>query len=119
MMFLWEEKKYPFNILDADVMKRFDAADKKLWGTLTEYEKENTKEGMLDADGIQKECEIIDVFVDEVFGTGTAVKMFGKGYDLGKRTKALKKLYGLKKNQLDEHNARVEKLSQLVFAADE
>lgn len=116
-MFTWEEKKYPFNILDADTMTTFDAAEKKLWKSLNDYEASNAKDGKITAEGVREECRIIDTFMDDVFGSGAAKEMFGEGFDLAKRTKAVKKLYGIRKSQLDEHNSRVEELGRLAFSA--
>lgn len=116
-MFQWEKKEYPFNIMDADTMKKFDDAEKKMWKALRDYEVVNAKDGKIDSEGIREECKIIDAFMDDVFGAGTANEMFGEGFDLAKRTKAIKKLYGIRKSQLDEHNSRVEGLSKLAFSA--
>lgn len=116
-MFCWEKKEYPFSILDADTMKAFDDAEKKMWKALMDYEEANAKDGKLNYEGIKEECKIMDTFMDDVFGVGTAKGMFGERLDLAKRTKAVKKLYGIRKSQLDEHNSRVEGLSELAFSA--
>ncbi len=116
-MFQWEKKEYPFNIMDADVMQKFDDAEEKMWKALRDYEAVNAKDGKLDHNGIREECKITDAFMDDVFGVGTAKEMFGENFDLAKRTKAIKKLYGIRKSQLDEHNSRVDGLSKLAFLA--
>ncbi len=116
-MFNWEKKEYPFNILDADMTEKFDDAEKKMWKALGDYEAVNAKDGKIDSEGIREECKIIDAFINDVFGAGIAKEMFGEGFDLAKRTKAVKKLYGIRKSQLDEHNSRVEGLSKLAFSA--
>ena len=37
-MFVWDNKKYPFDIMDADMMQVFDTAEKELWASLNDYE---------------------------------------------------------------------------------
>lgn len=117
-MFVWESKKYPFNIMDADMMQVFDKAEKELWASLMDYESTNAKDGKLDAKGVKEECKIIDTFFESIFGEGRQKEMFGSKFNLAERTKAVKKLYNLRENQLKEHNSRVEELSSLVFSGD-
>ena len=33
-MFTWENKNYPFDIMDADTMQVFNKAEKEFWGAL-------------------------------------------------------------------------------------
>lgn len=113
-MFNWNGEKYPFSILDADTMKKFSQAEKTMWDTMTEYEKENAAEGLLNAEGIAAESSMIDTFFDCLLGEGTAEKMFASKKDLGERVKAVKKLYILRNTQLEEHEKRLENLHVLT-----
>lgn len=117
-MFIWENKKYPFNIMDADTLQVFEKAERELWTSLTDYERKNAKDGKIDAEGIKAECKMIDTFFESLFGEGRSEEMFGSRFDLAERTKAVKKLYNLRKSQLEEHDLRVEKLSGLVSSGD-
>lgn len=117
-MFVWENKKYPFNIMDADTMQVFDDAEKGLWTSLRDYESTNAKDGKINAEGVKAECKIIDVFFEHVFGEGKSKEMFGSKFNLAERTKAVKKLYNLKESQMEEHNSRVAELGSLVFSGD-
>ena len=62
---------------------------------------------------------MIDAFFSSIFGKNSPEEMFGSRFNLAERTKAVKKLYNLRDNQLKEHNLRVEGLSRLVFSGDE
>ena len=118
-MFLWNNKKYLFSILNPDTMEKFDAAEKKLWGKLEDYENEHASNGRINADGVKEECKIMDSFFDGIFGKGTAKDMFGTDFDLSKRVKATKKLYNLRNSQLEEHESRVKEISELAFGVVE
>lgn len=117
-MFVWENKKYPFDIMDADTMEVFNAAEKELWGSLSDYEDKHAKDGKIDAEGVKAECRMIDTFFENVFGKGKAGEMFHAKFNLAERTKAVKKLYNLRKNQMEEHNLRIKELSGLVSKGD-
>lgn len=118
-MFVWENKKYPFHIMDADTMQVFDKAEKELWTSLSDYESTNANDGKINAEGVKAECRIIDTFFRSIFGESCPGEMFGSRFNLAERTKAVKKLYNLRDSQLKEHNSRVEGLSRLVFSGDE
>ncbi|EOS68062.1 hypothetical protein C818_04229 [Lachnospiraceae bacterium MD308] len=117
-MFIWENKKYPFDIMDADTMAVFGEAEQELWDSLSSYEEEHAKNGRIDAEGVKAECRIIDAFFENVFGEGKAEEMFCAKYNLAERTKAVKKLYNLRKSQMEEHNSRIKALSSLVSKGD-
>jgi len=57
-------------------------------------------------------------FLKNVFGEGKAEEMFCAKYNLAERTKAVKKLYNLRKSQMEEHNSRIKALSSLVSKGD-
>ena len=118
-MFTWENKNYPFDILDADTMQVFNKAEKEFWGALKDYESKNAKDGKIDAEGVRAECRMIDTFFENVFGSGKAKEMFRSRFSLSERTKAVKKLYNLKKSQMEEHNSRVAELGLLISSGGE
>ena len=117
-MFVWENKKYPFDIMDADMMEVFSTAEKELWNSLSDYENEHAKDGKIDAEGVKEECRMIDAFFENVFGEGKAWEMLRTKSCLEERTKAVKKLYNLRKSQMKEHNLRLKELSSLVSKGD-
>lgn len=117
-MFVWEDKKYPFDIMDADTMQIFGEAEKELWGSLSEYEDKNAEDGKIGAEGVREECRMIDTFFENIFGIEKAQEMFRSRFSLSERTKAVKKLYNLRKSQMDEHNLRVKELSSLISPGD-
>ena len=113
-MFEWNKEKFDFNFLNADTMKRFDAAQKTMWNELSAYEKDHALDGNLTADGVIAECGIIDTFFDDLFGEDAAGKMFTQEHDLGERVKAVKKLYRLREEQLKGHARAVNDITRLV-----
>lgn len=117
-MFIWNKEKYPFSILDADTMDKFNETFKKMWSSIANYEEENAIDGLIYGGGIKEECKIIDKFFDENFGSGTARKMFGDTYNLADRTSAVKKLYNLSQKQLKEHKEKVEKIAKMADGDD-
>ena len=62
-MFIWNKEKYPFSIMDADTMDKFNGAFSKMWSSIVDYEKENAKDGMIYGEGIKEECKIMDTFL--------------------------------------------------------
>ena len=115
-MFIWNGEKFAFNIMDADMMKKFNDASKEMWKELGEYEEKNVKDGMMGPEGVANESEIMSRFFDAVFGNGAADKIFTAKHDLTERTKAIKKLYAIKDSQLADHEKRVNELSKLLGA---
>lgn len=113
-MFIWNGEKFAFNIMDADMMKKFNDANKGMWKELGEYEEKNAKDGAIGSEGIAYESEVISKFFDEVFGNGAADKIFTAKHDLTERTKAIKKLYAIKDSQLADHEKRVNELSKML-----
>ena len=67
-----------FSFTDADCLERLEKASKKI----TEESKKHKKEEMSLSEAIRKECEIINNFIDEVFGEGIAEKVFKGKNDL-------------------------------------
>lgn len=105
--FQWNGEKFPFSALDAETMRKFVPEAEKMQKAFEDYEKEAGLDGYLNADGVIAECKIADTFLDNLLGEGAAKKMF-KGYDMGERLMAVKKLSRLRQAQLDEYNQSIE-----------
>lgn len=69
-----------FSFTDADDLEKLERATKNVKEKAENYSK---KELSL-SESIRKECEIIDEFLDETFGEGTAQKVFKNKKDLQK-----------------------------------
>lgn len=67
-----------FSFTDADDLEKLENATKNVKEKAENYKK---KELSL-SESIRKECEIIDEFLDEAFGEGTAQKVFKNKKDL-------------------------------------
>lgn len=67
-----------FSFTDADCMERLENATKNIKEKANAKEKENLSL----SESIRQECEILDTFFDEIFGKGTAKKIFNEKKDL-------------------------------------
>ena len=67
-----------FSFTDADCIERLEKASKRVKEETEKYKKEE----MDLSKAIRKECEIINNFLDEVFGEGIAEKVFKGKNDL-------------------------------------
>lgn len=67
-----------FSFTDADDLERFENGAKKVKELSSQYEKKELSM----SEAIKEECKIIDDFFDEVFGEGTANKIFEGKKDL-------------------------------------
>ena len=67
-----------FSFTDADCIERLEKASKKVKEETEKYQKQE----MDLSKAIRKECEIINNFIDEVFGEGIAEKVFKGKNDL-------------------------------------
>ena len=115
-MFVWNEEKFAFNIMDADTMKKFDDVSNGMWKELIEYEEKNATNGTIGPEGIAHESELLSRFFDDLFGNGTSDKMFASKHDLSERLKALKKLYKVRSTQMSSHNKTVNDLTEMLGA---
>lgn len=71
-----------FDLFDADVIEKYEDGNEKVLAKM----KDNTLfEGKSTADCMRVQCGIIDGFFDEVFGDGTAQKIFNKPWNLRER----------------------------------
>ena len=87
-----------FNILDADEMERFENEANKV------VEKSNTTkvEELTFSQAIRKECEIVETFIDNVFGKGTSKKVFKGKKDLQEHIQAFQDIVNEKVNKQKE-----------------
>ena len=73
------------NLLDADVMERYETLNKRVVADISEP---TQYQGKSTADGMRLQCRIVDKFFDDLFGDGTALKLFEGNNDLGVRMEA-------------------------------
>lgn len=72
-----------FSFTDADCLERLENATKKV----KEKANQEEKEELSLSEAIRKECKILDDFFDEIFGEGTAKKIFKGKKDLQEHMK--------------------------------
>lgn len=73
------------NLLDADVIDKYTELNREI----TEKIQEPTQyAGISTADALRKQCRYVEEFFDNLFGAGTAEKVFGGGNDLAVRMDA-------------------------------
>lgn len=113
-MFIWNGEKFAFNILDAEMLKKFNDASKEMWKELEEYEEKNANDGIIGPEGVVHESEVLSKFFDELFGSRASDKMFTHKHDLAERTKAVKKLYKVKNAQLSAHSKTLNDISEML-----
>lgn len=91
-----------FDFLDADDVERFEREAKRV---KEECDIKDKKE-MSYAEVIREECNIIDTFFDNVFGQGTAEKLFNGKKNLNEHIKAFEDIVNEKiKQHKDLNNA--------------
>ena len=74
------------NLLDADTLEKFDILTEKISKDIAD---KNRYEGLSKADGMRVQIKLIDEFLDNLFGEGTAEKVFeGNNSDLARRLDA-------------------------------
>lgn len=115
-MFIWNEERFAFNIMDAEMLKKFRIQVKKCGKNSKKYEKKNTTTGTIGPEGVAYESEVISKFFDKLFGNGASDKMFTSKHDLSERTKAVKKLYKIKNAQLSTHDKTLNDIAEMLGA---
>ena len=70
------------NLMDADVVERFERLNNEIQ---VKIQDQANYEGKSTADGMRFQCRCIDDFFNDLFGAGTADKVFPKNNDLGVR----------------------------------
>lgn len=73
------------DLLDADVMERYERLNRDI---VVKIQEPTQYEGLSAADGMRLQCRYVDGFFDDLFGPGTAEKVFGGGSNLGVRLDA-------------------------------
>jgi len=73
-----------FDLLDANDMEKFETECQKV---LEESNKKNTQELSM-SETIRRECEIVETFFDNVFGSGISKKIFKGKMNLNEHIKA-------------------------------
>ncbi len=81
-----------FSFTDADCIERLEKASKRVKEETEKYKKQE----MDLSKAIRKECEIINNFIDEVFGEGIAEKVFKGKKDLQEHMKLFEDIMNAK-----------------------
>lgn len=90
-----------FDFLDADNIEKFEDEAKKVKEKADSYKKQEMKL----SEAIKTECGIIKTFFNNVFGEGTALKVFGEKNNLNDCIKAFSDIVEYKvKQQKDIEN---------------
>ena len=70
------------DLMDADVVEKFEDLNK---GIVEKIQDPKAYEGLSTADGMRYQCTCVNEYFDELFGAGTAEKVFHKNNNLGIR----------------------------------
>lgn len=70
------------DLMDADVVEKFEDLNK---GIVKKIKDPNAYEGLSTADAMRYQCTCVNEYFDELFGAGTAEKVFHKNNNLGIR----------------------------------
>ena len=70
------------DLMDADVVEKFEDLNKWI---LKKIQDSKAYEGLSTADGMRYQCACVNEYFDELFGIGTAEKVFHKNNNLGIR----------------------------------
>ena len=92
-----------FDFLDADNVEKFEREAKIL---IEKTEKKEIVE-LSYAEALKQECEIVEVFIDNVFGEGVANEIFKGKHNLGEHIQVFQLI-------VDEKNKKQEELSKLM-----
>ena len=91
-----------FNFLDADNVEKFEQEAKKV---VEKSEKSKTQK-LTNSESIRKECEVVEEFIDNVFGEGLSEKIFEGKKDLLEHIKVFQEI-------ADEKNKKQAELQSL------
>ena len=92
-----------FNFLDADNVEKFEEEAKKVM----EKTKDKTIEELSYAEALRKECEIVEDFIDNVFGKGISKQIFKGKSNLAEHIEAFQII-------VDEKNSKQKELENLL-----
>ncbi len=91
-----------FNFLDADNVEKFENEAQKVVAESAR----NKNEKLTYAEAIRKECEVVEEFIDNVFGKGLSEKIFEGKKDLLEHIKVFQQI-------ADEKNSKQAELQSL------
>ena len=92
-----------FDFLDADNVEKFEKEAKKV---IEKTEKKEIVE-LSYAEALRQECEIVEVFIDNVFGQGISNKIFKGKHNLGEHIQVFQLI-------VDEKNKKQEELEKIM-----
>ena len=84
-----------FDFLDADDMERFEKEAKKVIEQCESQEKQTMSYSQM----IRKQCEIINIFFNNVFGENISERLFGNKNNLNEHIKAFEEIVNEKEIQ--------------------
>lgn len=90
------------NLLDADVMERFENLNNEIQ---VKIQDPAIYAGKSNADCMRVQCRLIEEYVDKLFGAGTASRIFPTGNDLGIRMDGFGKITQMSESANEEINA--------------
>lgn len=77
------------DLMDADFMEKFETAMVKMRDSALEAKRQSFPTA---AANYRAQCEVVNTCFDEIFGAGTAVKLFGGKMNVMDRLKAIEKV---------------------------
>ena len=99
-VFKWNSAKFKFSTANADTLERYKKAMLEVSEKIDAMDLD--EEGFLTIDEMKQFCEHIDVMFDQIFGEGSAQKMFSGEPDMEQHMKAFYKLVNLQEAQQKE-----------------
>lgn len=91
-----------FNFLDADNVEKFEKEAQKV----VEKSEENKNAKITYSEALRKECEVVEDFIDSVFGEGLSEKIFKGNKDLLDHIKVFQDI-------VDEKNSKQSELQSI------
>ena len=89
------------NLLDADILEKYENQMSEIQETI--HDPKNY-ENVSHAEGMRFQCRCIEGVFDNIFGAGTAAKIFPQNNDLGARLEAFAMLGGMAVDAKNEMN---------------
>lgn len=83
------------DLLDADVLEKYEKLNQEI---VAKIQEPTQYDGISTAEGMRKQCRYVDEFFDNLFGAGTAQRVFGGGNNLGVRMDAFAQVSAASKN---------------------
>ena len=101
--------EFEVDFTDADVLELIDKESQIVLEKSKELEKKKTE--LSPAEGIRQECKIVKEFLDNVLGSGTSEKIFGKKDSLSLCLDIYDKIIETYQEQYKEYYERLNKYS--------